>query len=75
METDTRTRRARRANPVPPENRIAVDVVTAADMLSVSRRHLYQLISAGDLATAKVGSRRLVRVAEIERFLVQREAT
>lgn len=68
-----RSRRNRRPNPLPPEQRIAVDVETAADMLSISRRHIYELIAAGDLTTAKVGARRLVRIAEIQRYLTERE--
>lgn len=42
--------------------RIAVDVETAADMLGISRAALYPLVMAGEIPSFKVGRRRLVPV-------------
>ena len=69
---ETRTRR-RRANPIPPELRDAVDVETTANLLGVSRRTIYKLISTGEIQSVKVRGRRLIprRAREdlIERLL------
>jgi excisionase family DNA binding protein len=62
-------RRQRRNNPVAPEQRLAVDVDGAAHLLSVSRRTIYKLITDGQLATLKIGARRLIARSEIERLL------
>jgi excisionase family DNA binding protein len=72
MDASTlRRRRTRRPNPVPPRERLAVPVDVAADLLSCSRRHLYDLITEGQLVTIKVGRRRLVPRAELERLLAK----
>ena len=63
--------RSRRLNPIPPEQRLAVGVETAANLLSISRRHLYELIAEDRLVSAKIGARRVILVAEIERFLAE----
>jgi len=47
---------------MPVEDRIAVDVETAAEMLGISRGALYPLVMAGDVPSFKVGRRRLVLV-------------
>jgi excisionase family DNA binding protein len=66
-----RRQRNRRANPVPPAERLALDVQSAADMLSTSRRHLYDLIAEGRLASTKIGLRRVIPRSEIERLLAE----
>lgn len=62
-------RRQRRANPVAPEQRLAVDIEAAARLLSVSRRTIYKLITEGRLVTLKIGARRVISRVEIERLL------
>ena len=47
---------------MPVDERIAVDVETAAEMLGISRGALYPLVMAGDVPSFKVGRRRLVLV-------------
>lgn len=65
--------RPRRTNPIPPEQRDAVDVETTANLLGVSRRTIYKLISTGEIQSVKVRGRRLIprRAREdlIERLL------
>lgn len=41
----------------------------AAQRLGIGRSLLYQLIGAGDLATVRVGRRRLVPANELNRFV------
>lgn len=45
-----------------------VNVLQACAMLGVGRSKLYELINAGHLDTAKLGTRTLVRVASIKAF-------
>jgi excisionase family DNA binding protein len=76
MEAQTRRRknsaRKRRVNPIPPEQRHALDMQSAADMLSCSRRHLYDLIAEGAIATSMIGAHRVIARTEIERLLAAR---
>lgn len=46
-----------------------LDVRDAARYLGVSRTLLYSLLSSGALPSVKVGQRRLVRRADLERFV------
>ena len=73
---DEKTRkRRRRHNPIPPEQRDAVGVETTANLLGISRRTIYELISSGDLKSIKVCGRRLIprcaREQLIERLLAE----
>lgn len=52
------------------EERIAVDVETAAEMIGVSRACLYPLVMAGDIPSFKIGRRRLVSVAGLREWAV-----
>ncbi len=67
--------RPRRPNPIPPEQRDAVDVETTANLLGVSRRTIYKLISTAELQSVKVRGRRLIprraREQLIERLLAE----
>ena len=47
------------------EERIAVDVETAAGLIGISRAALYPLVMSGDVPSFKVGRRRLVPVAAL----------
>jgi len=46
----------------------------AAQYLRISRALLYQLIRQGRIKTIKIGTRTIVRGAELERFLDQQQA-
>lgn len=50
------------------DERIAVDVETAAEMLGISRAALYPLVMAGDVPSFKVGRRRLVPVGRLREW-------
>ena len=53
-----------------------VGVVDAAKQLSISRRSLYVLIANGDLASCRIGGRRLIPLPAIEAYIAaQIEAT
>jgi len=54
------------------EDRIAVDVETAAEMLGISRGALYPLVMAGEVRSFKVGRRRLVPVDSLRAWAAQR---
>ena len=49
------------------EDRIAVNVETAAEMLGVSRGALYPLVMSGDVPSFKIGGRRLVLIDGLRR--------
>lgn len=51
------------------ENRLAVSVAEAARMIDVSRRTVEGYIAAKRLASRKLGSRRVVLVRDLMRFL------
>lgn len=55
--------------PSEPSTRLAVSPTEAARMMSLGRTKLYELIAADELKSFKLGSRRLIRVSEIEAFL------
>ncbi len=57
-----------------PATPIAVGPADAARMLSLSRTQVYRLVSAGELRICKVGSRSLLPVADLERWLERRLA-
>ena len=63
--------RPRRPNPIPPEQRDAVDVETTGDLLDVSRRTIYELISTGELQSIKVRGRRLIPRRAREQLIEQ----
>lgn len=51
-----------------------LSVNEAANYLRVSRALLYKLIHDGRIKTIKIGTRTIIRGAELERFLDQQEA-
>jgi excisionase family DNA binding protein len=51
--------------------RLALSVAEASVAVGVSRATLYRLIGRKQLATLKIGSRRLVPVAEIDALLAK----
>jgi len=53
---------------MPVEDRIAVDVETAAEMLGISRGALYPLVMSGDVPSFKIGRRRLVPIAGLREW-------
>lgn len=48
---------------------MALGVSEASKSLSIGRTKMYQLINSGAIKTKTVGSRRIVPMSEIERFL------
>ncbi|MBP1772657.1 MAG: Helix-turn-helix domain [Holophagaceae bacterium] len=49
--------------------RLSVSVEEAAEMLSIGRSSVFNLLNDGLLASLKVGKRRLIPVAELRAFL------
>jgi excisionase family DNA binding protein len=56
---------------LPPE---LLTMQEAADRLRLARSSVYELVSRGELATLKVGKRRLILVSEVARFIAHRLA-
>lgn len=52
-----------------PTTRLALAVDEVAEALGVSARTVERLIASGELPSKKLGRRRLVAVAALERFL------
>lgn len=52
---------------------LLVSIAEAANALSLGRTSIYELIRKGDLETRKMGRRRLVTVASIERLATGEE--
>jgi excisionase family DNA binding protein len=50
-------------------HRLAYPVNEAADLLGVSRSQLYELFSTGEVASVKIGARRLVRHEALVAYL------
>lgn len=48
---------------------LAVSPAEAARLAGIGRTKLYELLSTNELKSFKLGSRRLIRVSEIEAFL------
>ncbi|MCH9751493.1 MAG: helix-turn-helix domain-containing protein [Alphaproteobacteria bacterium] len=51
---------------------LAVSPSEAARIMGLGRTKLYELLSANELKSFKLGARRLIRVSEIEAFLDRR---
>ena len=68
MLTVQRSKHEREAAPLAP---LAVRVERAAEIMGVSRAHVFRLIQSGKLRTVKSGSRRLVPLASIEEYFAQ----
>lgn len=54
--------------------RLAVSPAEAAQMLGVGRTFLYSLLSANEITSVKIGTRRLIRVSVLEEWLKAQEA-
>jgi excisionase family DNA binding protein len=54
--------------------RLAYPVNEAAELLGVSRSQLYELFSTGEVASLKIGTRRLVRHEALVDYLDRLEA-
>ncbi len=57
------------AENVTPISRLALTVPEAAEAIGVSPRQIYNLARDYGLPTIKLGGRRLVRLADLERWL------
>jgi excisionase family DNA binding protein len=51
-----------------PPPRLLVSVDVAAEMLSLGRTRIYELMSAGELPFVKVGASRRLRVTDLENY-------
>lgn len=54
-------------------DQLAVSVAEAARLLTVPERTVWAELAAGRLRGLKVGKRRLIRIAELSRYLERRE--
>lgn len=53
----------------PHRHRLAVSPAEAARMAGIGRTKLYELLGANEIASIKLGARRLIRIADIEAWL------
>jgi excisionase family DNA binding protein len=53
---------------------LLLSVPAAAAALGIGRATIYELIAAGELGSLKVGARRLVPAAEVDRFIAAKLA-
>lgn len=53
--------------------RLTYSVAEAAQAVGISRRTIYELLRSRQLASIKIGSRRLIRSEELVRFLAELE--
>lgn len=49
--------------------RLAVSPAEAARMAGIGRTRLYESLSSGDLPSFKIGSRRLIRIRDLDAWL------
>jgi excisionase family DNA binding protein len=66
--SEKREKREKRTNPVPVGERLMLTPQFAADLLSISRRKLGELLAAGILHGQKVGGSRMFSRSELEKF-------
>jgi excisionase family DNA binding protein len=74
----TMTPHDRLASPGPRPDKLLVGITQAAAMLSVGRSTVYRLVLDGTLFSTHVGTRRLIPVDELKRYiaaLVDQSAT
>ena len=56
-----------------PSAPFAVPPAEAARLAGLGRTTVYVALSSGDLASIKIGRRRLIRLAELERWLTSHQ--
>ena len=54
--------------------RLALSMTEATKAIGVSRQTMYAMLHRGEIRTRRLGSRRVVAVAELERFLAARSS-
>jgi excisionase family DNA binding protein len=62
------------SNPMGLSDRLAVSPFEAAIIVGIGRTKLYEALSSGELASFKIGTRRLIRISSLEAWLKTREA-
>lgn len=60
--------------PLEPILRLLLTVDQAAEALAIGRDAVYDLMNSGELVSIRIGSRRLVSVDALRRFIETREA-
>jgi excisionase family DNA binding protein len=58
---------------IAPNGSLLITVEEATEQLRISRSKIYQFIRSGALKTCVIGRRRLVRRADLERFVAELE--
>lgn len=54
---------------IAPLQKLAVSVRTAADLIGVSERTMTSLVSSGEIPSRKVGGRRVIPLASLNRWV------
>jgi excisionase family DNA binding protein len=58
---------------IPPTERLQVRIAEAAELLSISERHLRRLMASGEIRSVGRGRLRRVAIAELRRWQQQEE--
>ena len=59
---------------IEPRAQIAVSPAEAARLAGIGRTKIYQALNSGALSSFKIGTRRLIRISEIDAWLRRLEA-
>jgi len=62
------------ANPYVAHAKMAYTVEEAAELLSLSRAHLYRLIDLGELDAVRIGRSRRITARQLDEFLLRQES-
>ena len=54
---------------LPVEDRLAVSVKEAAQIIGIGRTRLYELLNSGELPSIRIGFRRLIKIEALRDFL------
>ena len=60
--------------PIAASDRRGVDPVEAAERIGIGRAKMFELIAAGEIASFKIGSRRIIPVSAIDDFMSRKLA-
>ncbi len=53
------------------DRRLLLSIVEAAECLGISRAHFYEMIARGEIATVRLGRRRMVRSSDLSAYVTQ----
>jgi excisionase family DNA binding protein len=74
MELSTPAQYALSSMPAAPLSaKLAVSIAEAAQLLSISRSHLYPIVMRGEIPSFHIGRSHLIRISALEAWIRQQE--